>query len=149
MDVNKNSKFQKRLKELKEGKDIKDKINKDYTKELIQEIVKGFENEIWTNTFYDMTINDKILEWAKERGILIPDNATKQMLKLSEEVGELAGAIAKGNETDQIDAIGDIQVVLIILSEQLGINYKEALESAYNVIKNRTGKTINGVFIKD
>ena len=91
----------------------------------------------------------KILEWAKERGILIPDNATKQMLKLTEEVGELAGAIAKGNETDQIDAIGDIQVVLIILSEQLGINYKEALESAYNVIKNRTGKTINGVFIKD
>ena len=91
----------------------------------------------------------KILEWAKERGILIPDNATKQMIKLTEEVGELAGAIAKNNKTDQIDAIGDIQVVLIILSEQLGINYKEALESAYNVIKNRTGKTINGVFIKD
>lgn len=91
----------------------------------------------------------KILEWAKERGILIPDNATKQMLKLTEEVGELAGAIAKGNNIDQIDAIGDIQVVLIILSEQLGINYKEALESAYNVIKNRTGKTVNGVFIKD
>ena len=91
----------------------------------------------------------KILEWAKERGILIPENATKQMLKLTEEVGELAGAIAKNNKTDQIDAIGDIQVVLIILSEQLGINYKEALESAYNVIRNRTGKTINGVFIKD
>jgi NTP pyrophosphatase (non-canonical NTP hydrolase) len=91
----------------------------------------------------------KILEWAKERGILIPDNATKQMLKLTEEVGELAGAIAKNNKTDQIDAIGDIQVVLIILSEQLGINYKEALESAYNVIKDRKGKTINGVFIKD
>ena len=91
----------------------------------------------------------KILEWANQRGILIPDNATKQMLKLTEEVGELAGAIAKNNKTDQIDAIGDIQVVLIILSEQLGINYKEALESAYNVIKERKGKTINGVFIKD
>jgi NTP pyrophosphatase (non-canonical NTP hydrolase) len=91
----------------------------------------------------------KVLEWAKERGILIPDNATKQMLKLTEEVGELAGAIAKNNKIDQIDAIGDIQVVLIILSEQLGINYKEALESAYNVIKERKGKTINGIFIKD
>ncbi len=91
----------------------------------------------------------KILEWAKERGILIPDNATKQMLKLTEEVGELAGAIAKNNKVDQIDAIGDIQVVLIILSEQLGINYKEALESAYNVIKERKGKTVNGIFIKD
>ena len=91
----------------------------------------------------------KILEWAKERGILIPDNATKQMIKLTEEVGELAGAIAKNNKVDQIDAIGDIQVVLIILSEQLGINYKEALESAYNVIKERKGKTVNGIFIKD
>ena len=91
----------------------------------------------------------KILEWAKGRGILIPDNATKQMLKLTEEVGELAGAIAKNNKIDQIDAIGDIQVVLIILSEQLGINYKEALESAYNVIKERKGKTVNGIFIKD
>ena len=91
----------------------------------------------------------KILEWAKERGILIPDNATKKMLKLSEEVGELAGAIAKNNKVDQLDAIGDIQVVLIILSEQLGINYKEALESAYNVIKERKGKTVNGIFIKD
>lgn len=91
----------------------------------------------------------KILEWANQRGILIPDNATKQMLKLTEEVGELAGAIAKGNIIDQIDAIGDIQVVLIILSKQLGINYNEALERAYDVIKMRTGKTINGVFIKD
>ena len=91
----------------------------------------------------------KILEWANERGILIPDNATKQMLKLTEEVGELAGAIAKNNKTDQIDAIGDIQVVLIILSEQLGIDYKNALASAYDQIKFRTGKTINGVFIKD
>jgi NTP pyrophosphatase (non-canonical NTP hydrolase) len=91
----------------------------------------------------------KILEWANERGILISDNATKQMLKLTEEVGELAGAIAKNNKVDQIDAIGDIQVVLIILSEQLGINYKEALESAYNVIKERKGKTVNGIFIKD
>jgi NTP pyrophosphatase (non-canonical NTP hydrolase) len=91
----------------------------------------------------------KVLKWAEERGILIPDNATKQMLKLTEEVGELAGAIAKNNKIDQIDAIGDIQVVLIILSEQLGINYKEALESAYNVIKNRKGKTVNGIFIKE
>ena len=55
----------------------------------------------------------------------------------------------KNNTSEQIDAIGDIQVVLIILSRQLGINYKEALESAYNVIKSRTGKTINGTFIKD
>jgi len=91
----------------------------------------------------------KILEWAKERNILNPEGYQKQTLKLVSEVGELCDAIAKGDKVDQIDAIGDIQVVLIILSKQLGIDYKEALESAYNVIKERKGKTINGVFIKD
>lgn len=90
-----------------------------------------------------------ILKWAEERGILKPENATKQMLKLTEEVGELAGAMAKGNFTDQIDAIGDIQVVLIILAEQLGINYSDALNEAYMVIRDRKGKTVNGVFIKE
>jgi hypothetical protein len=48
-----------------------------------------------------------------------------------------------------IDAIGDIQVVLIILSKQLDIDYNGALEVAYYQIKDRKGKTENGVFIKD
>ena len=95
-----------------------------------------------------MDVNDKILEWAKERNLL-PGDPNKQFVKLIEEIGELANGMSKNNHEEIIDAIGDIQVVLIILSEQLGINYKEALESAYNVIKSRTGKTINGVFIKD
>jgi NTP pyrophosphatase (non-canonical NTP hydrolase) len=90
-----------------------------------------------------------IIEWANKRGLLSNENAPKQFLKLAEEVGELASAMAKNNYHDVIDAIGDIQVVLIILSEQLGVNYNEALESAYNEIKNRSGQTINGVFIKE
>jgi len=40
-------------------------------------------------------------------------------------------------------------VVLIILAEQLGIDYEGSLSSAYHQIKNRTGKTINGTFVKD
>ena len=91
----------------------------------------------------------KILHWAEQRDLLKHENAPKQFMKLVEEVGELSNAMLKNNISEQIDAIGDIQVVLIILSEQLGINYDEALKSAYNVIKERTGKTINGTFIKD
>lgn len=95
-----------------------------------------------------MDVNDKIIEWANERNLL-PGDPNKQTLKLISEVGELADAIAKNNHAEIIDAIGDIQVVLIILSNQLGVRYSEALEEAYNVIKSRKGKTINGVFIKD
>lgn len=95
-----------------------------------------------------MDVNDKILKWANERNLL-PGDANKQFVKLIEEVGELANGMSKNNHAEIIDAIGDIQVVLIILSNQLGVDYQEALESAYNVIKLRTGKTVNGVFIKD
>lgn len=92
---------------------------------------------------------DKILNWAEQRNLLQEENQTKQFIKLTEEVGELANAILKSNKAEQIDAIGDIQVVLIILCKQLGLDYNDCLASAYGVIKNRTGKTVNGTFIKD
>jgi NTP pyrophosphatase (non-canonical NTP hydrolase) len=90
-----------------------------------------------------------VLEWAAARSLLKPENAFKQMLKVSEEVGELAGAIAKNNREDTIDAIGDTLVTIIILSEQLGLDPTVCLLSAYQTIANRKGKTINGVFIKE
>lgn len=90
-----------------------------------------------------------ILKWAEQRELLKPENAKAQTIKLMEEVGELCGAILKGKSTEQIDAIGDIQIVLIILAKQLGIDYDAALESAYDTIKARTGKTVGGSFIKD
>jgi NTP pyrophosphatase (non-canonical NTP hydrolase) len=90
-----------------------------------------------------------ILKWAEQRELLKSENAKAQTIKLMEEVGELCGAILKGKSTEQIDAIGDIQIVLIILAKQLGIDYDAALESAYDTIKARTGKTVGGSFIKD
>ena len=94
-------------------------------------------------------MNDLVLQWADERGLLKAENAPRQMLKLFEEIGELAGAMAKNKPGDIVDAIGDIQVVLIILSKQLGYDYEQCLVDAYNVIKERKGKLINGVFVKD
>lgn len=90
-----------------------------------------------------------ILKWAESRDLLKTENVKPQTIKLMEEVGELCGAILKNKPTEQIDAIGDIQVVLIILAKQLGIDYDAALESAYDTIKSRTGKTVGGSFIKD
>jgi len=94
-------------------------------------------------------IEDQILSWAEERKLTDNGNFKSQMIKLIEETGELAGAIARNDKSEQVDAIGDIQVVLIILCKQLGIDYKQSLQSAYNTIKNRKGKTINGIFVKD
>lgn len=86
--------------------------------------------------------------WSIERGLHIAD-PTKQMLKLTEEVGELAAAIARSNTEATVDAVGDTMVVLTILCQQLGIDLAESYMSAYETIKNRKGKNVNGVFVKE
>lgn len=87
--------------------------------------------------------------WAYDKGLVKRENAPKQMLKVMEEVGETAGALLKGNETELKDGIGDSFVTLIILAEQLGYTPQECLEAAWEEIKNRKGETKDGVFVKD
>lgn len=91
----------------------------------------------------------KVVDWAHRRNLVQPENANRQMLKVMEEVGELASAIAKNKKDETIDAIGDVLVTIIILSAQLELSPWECLESAYGEIVNRKGQTINGVFIKE
>lgn len=94
-----------------------------------------------------MDLIKAIENWADERGLT--DYSPKQAMKLNEEVGELYEGILK-ERPDQIkDSIGDIQVVLIILAKQLDIDYQSALQSAWEVISDRKGKTVNGTFIKE
>ena len=93
---------------------------------------------------------ENITQWADDKGILVPDNAPKQSMKIMEELGETMGAILKGKNTDEvIDGIGDILVTVIILAKQLGLEPTKCLESAWNEIKDRKGKTVNGTFIKE
>lgn len=93
-------------------------------------------------------LQEKVLEWAENKNILRPEIALKQFAKFISEAGELGDAIIKDEKFDIIDALGDVQVTIIILAAQLGLNYDVCLETAYNVIAKRTGKTVNGVFIK-
>ena len=86
--------------------------------------------------------------WATERGLNTTD-PSKQMIKLVEEVGEVAGAFSKEKTDELMLEIGDVTVVLIILCLQLGFSLDECLGMAYSKIKNRKGKTVNGTFIKE
>jgi NTP pyrophosphatase (non-canonical NTP hydrolase) len=69
-------------------------------------------------------------------------------MKLMEESGELAEALLKNDETEVIDAIGDMVVVLTNLAKLRGHKIEDCVTSAYNVIKNRKGNMINGTFVK-
>jgi NTP pyrophosphatase (non-canonical NTP hydrolase) len=96
---------------------------------------------------------DKLIQsvelWADQRGLLLPENRPRQMLKVMEEVGETAAALARGNRRELKDGIGDSIVTLIILAAQSGLTATECLEAAYNEIKGRKGKTVDGVFVKE
>lgn len=96
-----------------------------------------------------LEVFDNIRKWADERDLLSRDKVDRQIVKLLEELGETSRAILKGDQPEIVDGIGDVAVVLTILSKQLGLNLEECVAASYNVIKNRTGKTVNGVFVKD
>ena len=91
---------------------------------------------------------ESIKQWAIARGLDKSDTKA-QMVKLMEEVGELAAAIGKDRENEDIlDALGDCVVVLTILGMQTGCDIEESTKRAYDEIKDRKGRMINGVFVK-
>ena len=92
---------------------------------------------------------DKIRNWAEEKGILDKGDLKTQLIKLYEEAGELSQSILKDNREDTIDAIGDCVVVLTNLAELAGVRIEDCISTAYDEISNRTGKMINGTFVKD
>jgi NTP pyrophosphatase (non-canonical NTP hydrolase) len=94
-------------------------------------------------------LNDLVLGWAHDRGILDNGTVEGQMAKLQEEFDELKAAL-KANDREEIeDAIGDMQVVLIILADLMGMDARDALRCAYDVICQRKGKMVDGVFVKE
>jgi NTP pyrophosphatase (non-canonical NTP hydrolase) len=102
-----------------------------------------------TNTQDNLEIFDKIRSWAKDRGLYEKGDPMTQYVKLQEEAGELAKALLKNDQPEVIDAIGDIVVVLTNLAHQKGLTIEECIATAYEVINKRTGKMINGTFVKD
>jgi NTP pyrophosphatase (non-canonical NTP hydrolase) len=92
---------------------------------------------------------DLIRDWAATRGLYDKGNSHTQYVKLMEEAGELAKALLDKDKEEIIDAIGDMVVVLTNLAHLQGLEIEDCIDSAYNVIAARTGKMINGTFVKD
>ena len=92
---------------------------------------------------------DLIRDWAATRGLYNEGNSHTQYVKLQEEAGELAKALLKNDKPEIIDAIGDMVVVLTNLAHLEGTEIEDCIDSAYVEIAARTGKMINGTFVKD
>ena len=115
-------------------------------------------------------LKELVLEWADDKDLLHSENAEKQFMKFIEEVFEFKTefdkwvffremcGFAEDKELMYMEGksltvnskleMGDIFVTLIILCEQIGIDPVECLSMAYEKISKRTGKTINGTFVK-
>jgi NTP pyrophosphatase (non-canonical NTP hydrolase) len=92
---------------------------------------------------------EKVEKWAHDRNIIKGSTAAAQLPKLMEEMGELCSGVLKDKRALQADSIGDCLVVLIIIAEQLELDIEMCLAMAYTEIKNRKGRMIDGVFVKE
>lgn len=103
------------------------------------------------NTFSDLIT--KINHWTDERNLKQADPKI-QWMRVTEEVGEIRDVLLKPTKFTEPqaalkDAIGDTLVTIIVLAHQLDLDVTECLSIAYDEIKNRKGRMVNGTFIKE
>ena len=141
-------------------------ISNDYIPWIIANVKTSMFNEgrsyIYNKAFYEAFFNPKhnpdvaltserfdlIRKWANERGIYDKGNSHTQYVKLMEEAGELAEALLKKDKYETKDAIGDMVVVLTNLAALEGMTIENCIDSAYKEIATRTGKMVDGTFVK-
>ena len=99
-------------------------------------------------------LQEKVIEWAKDRNILENSTAIKQIHKTREELYETLTALREleqGKESllEVADGIGDMLVTIILLAKMVGLDSVDCLADAYEEIKNRKGKMVDGLFVKE
>ena len=92
---------------------------------------------------------DNIRRWAIARNLIEGSTPYRQLVKLREEVEELAVSIDRDDGREYIDAIGDCIVVLTIMAAQRGINVEDCIAAAWEEIKDRKGRMVDGIFVKE
>ncbi|MBA94082.1 MAG: hypothetical protein CMG47_03420 [Candidatus Marinimicrobia bacterium] len=95
----------------------------------------------------EINYENLISQWHKDRNLIDGSTDKDQYMKLIQEAGELSDSLCKGN--DIRDDIGDILVVLINIMKRNNLTINECLSIAYADIKDRKGKMVDGIFIKE
>jgi hypothetical protein len=106
----------------------------------------SFEEEIIEEDSMNKLV-ELVEQWHVDRNLILDSTDKDQVCKLIQEVGELSDNVCK--ERDIADDIGDIIVVLINLAYRNGLSLEHCLEVAYHDIKDRKGKMVDGVFVKE
>ena len=94
-----------------------------------------------------MKLVELIEQWHEDRNLIDGSTDKDQVLKLIQEMGELSDNVCKGN--DIRDDLGDMLVVMINIMKRNNITMEECLAVAYMDIKDRKGRMIDGIFVKE
>ena len=94
-----------------------------------------------------MSYVDKIRQWHHDRNLIEGSTDKDQTLKLLQELGELSDSLCKGK--DIRDDLGDMMVVMINIMERNGLEMDDCLAKAWDDIKDRKGKMVDGIFVKE
>lgn len=92
-------------------------------------------------------LEQMVILWHRDRNLIEGSTDAAQHTKLVEEVKELETNILLSQPV--IDDIGDCMVVLINIAERNGLSLFDCLSHAYEDIKDRKGKMVDGVFVKE
>jgi NTP pyrophosphatase (non-canonical NTP hydrolase) len=95
----------------------------------------------------ELNYEELIGQWHRDRNLIEGSTDKDQYLKLIQEAGELSDSLCKGK--DIRDDVGDMMVVLINIMVRNNITMKDCLKVAYADIRDRKGKMIDGIFIKE
>lgn len=108
-------------------------------------------------------LQQQVIRWAADKGILIGATPQTQAAKMLEEANELHEAVENlkkfapsMSEADCyrfrqhiLEEMGDVQVTIIILAQLLAMDPLDGLYRAHEKISKRNGKMVGGVFVKD
>lgn len=124
---------------------IDDKACRDYLAR--QQMLADATSNTITQNVGTKTLIENITRWHHDRNLIQGSTDKDQYCKLIQEAGELSDSICKGKDVS--DDIGDMMVVLINIAERNGLSISECLAKAWNDIKDRKGKMVDGVFVKE
>jgi len=100
-----------------------------------------------TQKLHVAALVNKITDWHEDRNLIEGSTDKDQVLKLMQELGELSDSVCKGN--DIRDDLGDMMVVMINIMKRNDVTMNDCLTVAYNDIKDRKGRMIDGIFVKE
>ncbi|MDA9034864.1 MazG-like family protein [Hyphomicrobiales bacterium] len=92
-------------------------------------------------------LTNLIIQWHHDRNLIDGSSDKDQVLKLIQELGELSDSVCKGKDVK--DDLGDMMVVMLNIMERQGVSMEECLSTAYNDIKDRKGRMVDGIFVKE